>query len=116
MSDALPTLQTSVIRSSEFRRVHSNITKYRIGQGEITVVFSSATEVPNSPSPFTIVEEAEVSMTWIQAKILRDSLTSALKAVEAQFGKIPEAQKILPEVEFERQNEAAVKNLGLITT
>lgn len=114
MSDA-PNTSPVVTRSESFRRIHSNLAKYRLGQGEVFITFSVVTE-PLISGQIGVMEEAEISLTWIQMKILKNNLNSAIKAIEKIHGKIPEAPKIMSDEEFDLQNEAIVMGLGLSTS
>ena len=115
MSEPMIT-QISVERAKDFRRIHANLAKYRITQGELMIMFSSIHTPPSMESYSLIVEEGEVIITWIQAKVLLDTLSSALKAIEANFGEIPRVQKMMSDEDFDRQNDSYVKNLGLIVS
>jgi len=98
-------------RSADYRTIFSNITRTRIGNGEVTLIFSRVAHAPNNPAAVgsVIEDQVEIVLTWIQLKIFNDQLTAVVMAIDEEVGeiKLPMAIKTYPEVQ--RTN---VRSLG----
>ena len=100
----------TVTRSADYKVVYSNVYRTRIGAGELTLLFGRFAHAPNIRAEVNVLEEeVEVIMTWSQLKMLAQTLSSAIDALEQEIGevKIPTAFKI--DLESQR---AAVRSLG----
>jgi uncharacterized protein DUF3467 len=103
-------------RSSDYKRLYSNLARIRLGSGEIVLLFSQITHEPGPNIQGNIVEEiAEVTLAWSQAKILATLLNSLVEAVETELGPIPVQGPFLEaqSSQLERQRQA-VRNLELV--
>jgi hypothetical protein len=100
-----------VTRSADYKAVYSNVYRSRLGAEEITLIFGRLRHAPSIMADVSILEEeAEVIMTWSQLKMLAQTLSSTIDALEQEIGevKIPKNFKI----DMERQR-AVVRSLGL---
>jgi hypothetical protein len=90
-ADTSATPNLSITRSIDYKSIYSNIFKTRIGNGEITIIFSRITHAPSiAPAEGNIVEEQlEIVMAWPQLKMFVLHLTGLVNAVEAELGSIP---------------------------
>ncbi|MBV9757758.1 MAG: DUF3467 domain-containing protein [Alphaproteobacteria bacterium] len=118
VEQTIPTNQQTpvVIRSADYKTVYSNLYRTRVGNGELTIVFSRATHTPSFLAEGNLIEEqTEIVMTWPQFKMLSMTLKSLLEAIESEVGpvEIPSGflQNAAPGAESQR---LAVKGLGLV--
>jgi hypothetical protein len=98
-------------RSADYKAIYSNFFRTRVGAGEITVIFSRITHAPSIGVAGNIIEEqAEVTMSWPQLKMLEQVLRGFIDVTEQEVGEIsiPTAFKI--DLEGQR---TVVRSLGL---
>ncbi|SRR6266496_1594846 len=121
MSDG-PPLEESVLpsfaRADDYKRMHSDIVRTRIGNGDLTLIFSKLTHDPNfDVSGNIIMEQAEVIITWTHMKLLASLLNSLTQAVEIEIGPIPvPAQFFAADATQLDRQRAAVRSMGLATS
>jgi hypothetical protein len=97
MADETPKSDTQSpkwIVSPIYRVIHSNLFRYRLNAGEITLHFDTVTDsLPGSgsvtvPGGVTVISEVSVAMSWTQAKALMQTLEMTLATVEREIGPI----------------------------
>jgi hypothetical protein len=74
--------------SPSYRVIHSNLYRYRLNAGEITIHFDTVTDVPPIGTGATVISEVSIAMSWTQAKSLMQTLERILAAVEQEIGPI----------------------------
>jgi hypothetical protein len=99
----LPAAATIVARAADFRIFSSNFFRLRLGPGETTIVFCTATDVPaGMPLPVqvpgrgqtgaqflnVIQEDFAVTVTWPVLKTLLLHAGQMLEAIEKEIGPI----------------------------
>jgi hypothetical protein len=101
----------TVTRSPEYRTIYSNVVRPRVGNGDITLIFSRLTHAPHILANAQIVEEqVEVVMSWIHLKMFEQTLRMLVDAIDQEVGDIPlpAGFKLDPEAQH-----AVVRTLGL---
>ena len=93
MSDGTPPEEDGVpsfTRADDYKRLYSDIFRTRIGNGDLTLIFSKTTHDPGIDVSGNIIEEqVEVTLTWTHMKVLASLLSSLTQAVETEIGPIP---------------------------
>jgi hypothetical protein len=100
----------AVTRSAEYRTIYSNVFRPRIGNGDVTLIFSKLDHAPSLAANANVLEEqVEIVMAWSQLKMLTLTLNSIVNALEQEVGevKIPTSFKI----DLENQR-AVIRTLG----
>jgi hypothetical protein len=103
-----PIPATMVTRSADFRIYSSNFFRLRLGAGETTIVFCTATDVPVSMGvPMrgqaagqfmnVIQEDFAVTITWPVLKTLLQHAGQMLEAVEKEIGPIRSLKSVTSE-------------------
>src|SRR5437763_11458240 len=78
-----------VTRSPEYRVVYADLYRPRLGNGDVTFVFSRTTHEPKVSIEANIVEEqVEVVVSWAVAKLLAIHLGTLMAAIEDDLGEI----------------------------
>jgi hypothetical protein len=98
-------------RAPDYRVIFSDFNRSRVGNGSVTITFSKQTHTPSlQANPNIIEEQAEVTLSWIQFKIMILNFTSILSAIETEIGSIP-----LPKVFKidDEKNRQVVRSLGI---
>ena len=117
MSDGTPREEgmPSFERVEDYKSLYSDIVRTRIGNGDLTLIFSKMIHVPGMNVGGSVVQEqAEVTVTWTYMKILASTLNALTQAVESEIGPIP-----MPATFFEAEatqltrQQGAVRTLGL---
>lgn len=78
-------------RSSEFRRIYSNIFRYKMTPSDVSIIFQFFTDNQQGPQGQTnvvVIEEAEIVMSHSQAKSFVLHLRKLIEAFEQEFGAI----------------------------
>jgi hypothetical protein len=98
-------------RSADYKTIYSSVVRTRIGNGDVSIVFSKTTHAPSAAFNANIIEEqVEVVMSWVQAKMFKEVLVSLLQAVDEEIGEIPIPSAFKIDKAVQR---AAVQGLGL---
>lgn len=66
--------------------VYSNHVRVGYTVADLRILFGELTDV--TPEKYTITERAQVTMTWVQAKVLLDILSNHIEAYEKHNGPI----------------------------
>jgi hypothetical protein len=110
MPDNPPPPQFKFVRSPEYRSIYANVIRARIGNGDITaIVYKTTHETGLDISALVATEEAEIIMTWTQAKMIAMVLAGIIEDIETLIGPIS-----LPGgFQIDRETQAAViRGLG----
>ena len=113
MSDDKTTIFTPDIswsRSDAYRTIFSNFFGTRVGNGEITIVFSKVGQNPGLGTGNIIEEQAEVVMAWTQLKMFAENLSTTVRAIEKEVGTIPTPNVFATNLE---QMRNIIRNLNL---
>jgi hypothetical protein len=108
--------EVSFSRSSDYKSVYSNFFRTRVGNGDVTIIFSKFTHTSGVDVVGDVVEEQiEVVMAWPMLKILADQISSLVDAIELELCIIPTPQNaIVPaDIQIEKQQQI-VRSLGLV--
>jgi hypothetical protein len=98
-------------RSTEYKTVFSDVYRPRLGNGDITIVFSKIRHDPGVDVSATSAEEQlELVLPWNVAKMLSLHLSALIAAMEDVLGPIPSPTGLRVDIEEQRQ---AVRSLGL---
>jgi hypothetical protein len=100
-------------RAPDFKKIFSDVVRYRVSNGFITLLFSTTTSTPGVENLSNIVEDhTEIVMTWIQLKIMLANLNSILSAIETEIEpiRLPNTFRI-----NDTHARAIVQGLGLTT-
>ena|SRR5271157_2766194 len=81
----LPT-QLPRARDSEYREIYSNNSQTNMGAFDISIIFQKTTEV--APTQMAVVDQVSVTLSPQHFKAFVRSLSEALTAYEAAFGKL----------------------------
>jgi hypothetical protein len=98
-------------RSLDYRRIYTNLFRYKITPNDISITFQSITDDPAFPAAtLRVIEEAEITMSHNQTKSLVAHLSKLIAAFEREFGPIKTTGA--PTDEVVEAMITAVKNLG----
>lgn len=98
-------------RSPEYRVVYADLYRPRLGNGDVTLVFSRTAHEPAFSTEATVIEEqVEVVVSWGVVKLLTAHLGTLMAAVEDELGEIPVPAGITFDIDRQRE---AVRSLGL---
>jgi hypothetical protein len=76
-------------RAADYKTIYSNVFRTRVGNGDITIVFSRATHVPSLAVQGNIIEEqVEIVMSWQQLKMLQEGLRAPVDGIDKEVGEI----------------------------
>jgi Protein of unknown function (DUF3467) len=105
----------SITRSNDYKTIYSNLFKTRVGNGEVTIIFSKITHAPSMTAEGNIVEEqSEIVMSWPQMKMFAIHLTGLVNAVERELGNIPIPEAFRQSVRSHPDaQQTVVRTLGL---
>lgn len=108
----------SVVRSDEYRTVFSDLYRVRLGNGDLTLIFSKLTHTPSiSAEPDILEEQVEIVMTWSTIKMLQLHLASLIGGIEQELGSIPVPTAFLANTNLTpTAQRAVVRGFGLSTT
>src|SRR5205814_6333060 len=100
-----------VMRSPDYRVIYADLYRPRLGNGDVTLVFSRTSHEPSVSIEATVVDEqAEIVFSWATAKLLAAHLGALMTAIEDELGEIPVPAGITFDVQRQRE---AVRSLGL---
>jgi hypothetical protein len=98
-------------RASDYKAIFSDFNRLRVGNGSVTITFSKQNHAPSLQAAANIIEEqAEVTMSWIQFKMMVLNFTSVLSAIETEIGPIPIPKVV--KIDDER-NRKLIRGLGI---
>lgn len=81
--------QIEIERSSDYRKIYTNLFRYRITPSDISVTFQAIVDKPGFPiATLKVSEEAEITMSHGQTKNLVIHLSKLIAAFEKEFGPI----------------------------
>ena len=103
--EAAPQLRSE--RSSDYRRFSSNHFFLRFAPGEANVTFSQLIDVPGSTLQDVIQEQANITMSWPQLKMLGEYISATVQAMEREVGPITSIG--LPVEELQKQSNQIIK-------
>jgi hypothetical protein len=105
----------SYTRSADYKEVFVNLFKGRIGNGEAAILFSKITHTPSlAATPNVVEEQVEITMTWVQLKILSIYIGDIVQGIEDELGVIPIPATFQQGIRANPQAQrAVVKSLGL---
>jgi hypothetical protein len=111
-SDLLSKLSAAltVTRSADYKQIYSNAFRTRIGNGDITIIFSRLTHSPSLAAATDILEEqVEITMTWSQLKMFETTLRILVDALDQEVGEIQLPTGFKPNPEGQR---SVIRTLG----
>jgi hypothetical protein len=85
-------------RAPGFRTLFTNNFRYLPTTGEITITFSHIEGALPTGGPATVVDEAEVVMTYLQLKSFCEHMTAFITAYERDLGQIELPKALGPDV------------------
>jgi hypothetical protein len=100
----------TVTRSADYRTIYSNVFRTRVGNGDVTVIFSRLTHNPSITAAGDVIEEqVEIVMTWSQLKMFAQALRTLVDVIDQEVGEIeiPSGFRLNPEAQ-----RSAIRTLG----
>jgi hypothetical protein len=100
----------TVTRSADYRTIYSNVFRTRVGNGDVTVIFSRLTHNPSITAAGDVIEEqVEIVMTWSQLKMFAQALRTLVDVIDQEVGEIeiPSNFRLNPEAQ-----RSAIRTLG----
>lgn len=98
-------------RSPDYRRFFSNHFFLRFAPGEANITFSQLVDIPGSTSQDVIQEQANITMSWPQLKMLGEYISWTVQAMEHEVG--PIASVGLPMEELQKQSTEIIKGFTI---
>ena len=98
-------------RHPDYRRFFSNSFLFRFSAGDGNITFSELTEAPGAPLQNIIQEQANITMSWSQLKMLGEYITIAVQEMENELGPIINVG--LPKEELQKQARAIIKGFAI---
>jgi hypothetical protein len=100
----------TVTRSADYRTIYSNVFRTRVGNGDVTVIFSRLTHNPSITAAGDVIEEqVEIVVTWSQLKMFAQALRTLVDVIDQEVGEIeiPSSFRLNPEAQ-----RSAIRTLG----
>jgi len=84
-----PSQTVEIERSSDYRKIYTNLFRFRITPNDISIIFQAIADTPGIPvAPLKVTEEAEIIMSHSQTKSVVIHLSKLIAAFEREFGPI----------------------------
>lgn len=98
-------------RAADYRRFFSNHFFLRFAPGDANITFSQLIDSPGSTAQDVIQQQANITMSWIQLKMLGEYISVAVQAMEQEVGPII---SIGPSTdELQKQSSEIVKGFAI---
>ena len=100
----------TVTRSADYKTIYSNAFRSRVGNGDVTVIFSRLAHNASITAAGDVIEEqVEIVMSWSQLKMFAQALHTLVDAIDQEVGEIQIPSNFKLSIEAQR---SAIRTLG----
>lgn len=100
----------AVTRSADYKTIYSNVFRSRVGNGDVTIIFSRLAHNASITAAGDVIEEqVEIVMSWSQLKMFAQALHTLVDAIDQEVGEIQIPSNFKLSVEAQR---SAIRTLG----
>jgi hypothetical protein len=97
-------------RSALYRIICCHLFRTRLTAGDITLTVSTLTDQRPGDTNVIVEDQAAISMSWAEMKMLAQQLSAIVAAIEQDIGPIPIPYAFLPTVESQLP---VIRSLGM---